>query len=240
MRGVGFRTGAEVRFTSGHCPTRRARPGARQAISRFAQEALSNVARHARAREVAVSLGTQDDRLVLTVQDDGSGFIVDGPPRGMGMGSIAARAAEVGGIFKIASVPGRRDDRAILGPLPAAVIGAPIRLRAIVWGVVLLAASASWLSRGTGALPLAAAVAAIAAIAVARYSLAVYRLVPGSERHERHLDRPRRRSPGRDPQPEGVPRVVSRLEGGRDCRVGRGTAGPSRRRGTRTSYCRIC
>ena len=104
---LGFRTGAEVTFTPGRLPDESALdPGARQAISRVAQEALSNVARHARARLVTVSLDTLDNRLVLTVQDDGSGFTVDGPPRGMGMGSIGARAAEVGGTFEVASVPG--------------------------------------------------------------------------------------------------------------------------------------
>ena len=175
---LGFRTGAEVTFTPGRLPDESALdPGARQAISRVAQEALSNVARHARARHVTVSLGTQDDRLVLMVQDDGSGFTVDGPPRGMGMGSIAARAADVGGTFEVASVPGEGTTVRFSVPCRQPSSARPYAMRAIVWGVVLMAASGFWLSRGPGALPLAAAVAAIAAIAVARYSLAVYRLV---------------------------------------------------------------
>ncbi|MGN5480441.1 ATP-binding protein [Cupriavidus basilensis] len=44
------------------------------ALYRFAQEALTNVERHARARKVAVSLSFDPDATRLTVRDDGRGL----------------------------------------------------------------------------------------------------------------------------------------------------------------------
>jgi signal transduction histidine kinase len=175
---LGFRTGAEVTFTAGALPDERALdPGARQAISRVAQEALSNVARHARARSVAVSLATVDDRLVLTVQDDGSGFTSEGPPRGMGMRNIAARATEVGGTLEVASVPGRGTTVRFSVPCLEPASARPYALRAVVWAIIFIGVSAVMLSRGIGGHPWIAAVAVIAAIAVARYTVAVHALL---------------------------------------------------------------
>ena len=76
---LGFRTGARVTFDVGTLPADSALdPGTRQALFRVAQEALANVARHARARNISVSLGSIDGQLVLTVQDDGSGIKPEG------------------------------------------------------------------------------------------------------------------------------------------------------------------
>jgi signal transduction histidine kinase len=175
---LGFRTGAQVTFEAGAQPDEGAiDPGARQAISRVAQEALSNVARHARARHVTVSLGTVDGRFVLTVKDDGSGFTMEGRPPGMGMNNIAARAAEAGGTFEVASVPGQGTTVRFSVPSRQPSSARPYVTRAIVWGVILVAVSGSMLVPGVGTHPATAALALIAAIAVARYTAAVYRLV---------------------------------------------------------------
>ena len=67
-------TGAEVRFTHGELPPPEALvPGALDALFRIAQEALNNVARHARARRVKVSVRALDGGLQLAVADDGIG-----------------------------------------------------------------------------------------------------------------------------------------------------------------------
>lgn len=59
-------------------------------------EAVSNVRRHAEASSVEVSLHADADHLHVTVADDGVGLPPDVRP-GIGMHSIAERAAEVGG-----------------------------------------------------------------------------------------------------------------------------------------------
>jgi signal transduction histidine kinase len=73
---------------------------------RIAQEALSNVARHASARRIEVSLTAEDGTLELTVRDDGIGFKVDAMRSGLGLVGMAERAALAGGSLTIQSVPG--------------------------------------------------------------------------------------------------------------------------------------
>ncbi|RNL64791.1 sensor histidine kinase [Nocardioides marmoriginsengisoli] len=72
-------------------------------VFRVAQEALTNVARHARADTVSISLSQRGDHLVLTVADDGVGI---GPgANGTGIRGMRERAALVGGRLEVA----RRD-----------------------------------------------------------------------------------------------------------------------------------
>jgi signal transduction histidine kinase len=76
-------------------------------ILRTAQEALSNVRRHASAAHVDLTLAYDDpDRVVLTVRDDGLGFDRDGLRSGFGLDGVEARAAEVGGAVEVLSEPG--------------------------------------------------------------------------------------------------------------------------------------
>lgn len=62
------------------------------------REALSNVARHARASKVEVVASVADDSLSLTIVDDGVGP-PDHPTAGLGLVSLQARALELGGSF---------------------------------------------------------------------------------------------------------------------------------------------
>jgi two-component system sensor histidine kinase UhpB len=64
-------------------------------VYRVAQEALTNVARHARAGAVELSLTVQGGDLVLTVADDGVG--VRGASEGAGVAGMRERAEMVGG-----------------------------------------------------------------------------------------------------------------------------------------------
>ncbi|MGR6965074.1 sensor histidine kinase [Geodermatophilus sp. URMC 61] len=67
------------------------------AAYRIASEALANVARHASATRVRVTLARDDEgALVVTVADDGVG-IAPGAPAGVGLVSLRERAAELGG-----------------------------------------------------------------------------------------------------------------------------------------------
>ena len=182
---LGSRTSAQVQFELGALPPDAAlEPGARQAVLRVVQEALSNVARHARARAVFVRLDTNGSELVLTVRDDGIGFeSAEGRAgeksslaRGMGLSNIAARASEVGGNLEVASAPDRGTALRFALPFDALPSLWPYATRAALWSVVLLAAIAVVASSGLSARPWVGGFAVIAGIAVARYALAVYRL----------------------------------------------------------------
>ncbi len=79
---------------------------------RVAQEALTNVVRHARAHAVKVELSRQDGHLHLSVRDDGVGFDVNGlrgeAVRGASLGllSMEERASLAGGGVELNSAPG--------------------------------------------------------------------------------------------------------------------------------------
>jgi two-component system, NarL family, sensor histidine kinase UhpB len=77
------------------------------AVFRVAQEALANVARHARASRVNVELGPLGQTGVeLTVRDNGSGFSSVVQSDGLGLNGMAERARLVGGELEIDSSPG--------------------------------------------------------------------------------------------------------------------------------------
>lgn len=72
----------------------------------IAGEALSNVARHARARRVQLSAQLQANRLHLAVSDDGQGFPLDYVP-GYGLRNMHERARLLGGELNLNSQPGQ-------------------------------------------------------------------------------------------------------------------------------------
>ncbi|MCR6031508.1 sensor histidine kinase [Nocardioides sp. zg-579] len=74
-------------------------------VYRVAQEALTNVARHAAAREVALSLTRVGETVVLEVRDDGRGVAELRP--GSGVLGMRERASLVGGELTIESAPGQ-------------------------------------------------------------------------------------------------------------------------------------
>jgi len=83
------------------------RPEAAVALFRIAQEALNNVVKHARARNVHIEISTEANHVVLTVRDDGEGFDSSGAPRGRwGMTTMRERAEAAGGSFELQSKPG--------------------------------------------------------------------------------------------------------------------------------------
>ena len=75
-------------------------------LLRTAQEALSNVRRHAAAASVAVGLAYEEAKVVLTVTDDGRGFDPSADRAGFGLDGVRARAAQVGGAVALTSAPG--------------------------------------------------------------------------------------------------------------------------------------
>jgi len=79
-------------------------------LFRIAQEALNNVVRHAKARNVWIRLYRSDMGLKLEIQDDGAGFDpreLEAPARGLGLSSMRQRARLHHGVLRITSEPGR-------------------------------------------------------------------------------------------------------------------------------------
>jgi signal transduction histidine kinase len=80
-----------------------------EALLRIAREAVTNAARHAGVREVDVTLEQRGPRLRLVVKDEGVGFDPSDVSQtaasgcGLGLGSMRARAAAVGGELTVSS-----------------------------------------------------------------------------------------------------------------------------------------
>jgi len=72
---------------------------------RVAQEALTNCVRHAGATTARVLLHESPAEVVLTVQDNGSGFAADSSG-GIGLLGMRERVEELNGEFAVVSVPG--------------------------------------------------------------------------------------------------------------------------------------
>ncbi len=80
-------------------------PDVKIAVYHIAQEALNNVAKHARATSASLSLSCTDDRLLLRVQDDGRGFALDTvTAEHLGLTIMRERAESIGAHLDIASV----------------------------------------------------------------------------------------------------------------------------------------
>jgi signal transduction histidine kinase len=76
---------------------------------RISQEALGNIAKHAQAQKVEVSLNEDSGRIVLEIADDGVGFDLEGMPQSKatwGITTMRERAEAVGIGFRVESAPG--------------------------------------------------------------------------------------------------------------------------------------
>ncbi len=106
---LAYRTGARVACEVGELPPEDWLPGsAFECLFRVAQEALSNIARHARAGNVRLNLAQDPvrNRLVLTISDDGAGFDPVETTPGGGLSSMQARVEMLEGEFNLLSKPG--------------------------------------------------------------------------------------------------------------------------------------
>ncbi|MFC9846825.1 sensor histidine kinase [Streptomyces sp. NPDC060223] len=82
-------------------------PGVDMTAYRIVQEALTNVAKHAAARTARVQLSYSQDRLTITVSDDGDAAAptVEGPSGGFGLMGMRERAQSVGGRLRAGHRP---------------------------------------------------------------------------------------------------------------------------------------
>ena len=87
-----------------------ARSDVNLALFRIAQEAVLNARKHAEARELDIALARDplENRIVLSVRDDGCGFDARAPTRGrFGLLTMRERAEACGGRLELDSAPGR-------------------------------------------------------------------------------------------------------------------------------------
>ncbi|UGY90960.1 GAF domain-containing protein [Streptomyces gobiensis] len=105
---------------------------AKHALCRIAQEALHNVAKHARARHVLLQLLIGPGSVTLVIDDDGVGFDPRASfPGHLGLRSMRERAREVGGTLQVDSHPGEGSRIRATVPTTAAGPGASGESRAI-------------------------------------------------------------------------------------------------------------
>ena len=100
-------TGVAARFHADGVSDDPLAPEIGAALYRIAQEALNNVARHARASSVSVLLERRGQTLTLTVEDNGVGFAPpDNTMTMIGVTGMRERAAVIGGVFDIEPTAG--------------------------------------------------------------------------------------------------------------------------------------
>jgi signal transduction histidine kinase len=97
------RTGKQVRYTSSFGG--RLERTVETQLFRIAQEALTNVARHADASEVRIDLAEVGNVLRLTVADNGKGMTIRTDSVGIGLVGMRARARVAGGSLVVESRP---------------------------------------------------------------------------------------------------------------------------------------
>jgi signal transduction histidine kinase len=102
----GAKQGIEVEFTSEDVP-RSVRPDVALCLFRIAQEGLQNLKKHSGTKRAELSVRLMDDRLFLSLCDQGRGFDADTLEKpGLGILSMQGRARLLGGEFEIHSKPG--------------------------------------------------------------------------------------------------------------------------------------
>ena len=89
----------------------------RLVLYRAAQEALTNVVKHAAASTVVVALSEDAGGFTLRIEDDGRGFRTAAcGQRGLGLRFVRERAEAVGGSCRVESNPGRGTNVAVWVP----------------------------------------------------------------------------------------------------------------------------
>jgi signal transduction histidine kinase len=98
-------------------------PDVELAAFRIVQEALTNIAKHARASSCLVSVRLVDERVLITVEDDGIGVdaatMASGALGGLGLLGMRERATHLGGTVRLETIVGRGGGARVSVELPA-------------------------------------------------------------------------------------------------------------------------
>jgi PAS domain S-box-containing protein len=90
-----------------HCNENNLTPELKTDIFRICQESLTNVTYHAQANNVAIFLRELDNKIVLTITDDGKGFDVNQHKETPGFINMHERAASINGLLTVESKIGK-------------------------------------------------------------------------------------------------------------------------------------
>ena len=90
-------------------------------LFRICQESLTNVARHAAATSIRISLEEENENIVLTIRDNGKGFDTQkiGGKKTLGLLGMKERTLMMGGEFRIESLPGKGTALLVTVPITA-------------------------------------------------------------------------------------------------------------------------
>ncbi|MBT0883673.1 ATP-binding protein, partial [Campylobacter sp. 2018MI13] len=80
----------------------------RVTLFRVCQAGLNNIVKHANASAVTLQGWQQDERLMLGIEDDGSGLPPGSPQQGFGLTGMRARVSALGGTLTISCTHGMR------------------------------------------------------------------------------------------------------------------------------------
>lgn len=86
-------------------------------LYRILQEQLSNIIKHADAKEVVISLNKEGKKIFLRIIDDGKGFDPEKQMKGIGLENIRRRVKAFAGELKLHSAPGKGCEIAVEIPL---------------------------------------------------------------------------------------------------------------------------
>jgi signal transduction histidine kinase len=115
IQGVAERAGLNVRLEG---PIGLAVPASIEtALYRFTQEALTNIVRHARARNVVIQLAQSGEAITCMATDDGAGFDTTNYSPGLGIRGMRQRVQAVGGNLSLSSIPGVGTEIVVTIPL---------------------------------------------------------------------------------------------------------------------------
>jgi signal transduction histidine kinase len=114
---LGYRSGLKMHVKIGDLPGDEVLPaGTQETIFRLVQEAFANIARHARATSVHVTLQQTERALHLIVADDGQGFDSARAQVGMGLANMRERVVALDGKIEVQSAPGQGTNVHIVVP----------------------------------------------------------------------------------------------------------------------------
>lgn len=92
-------------------------------LFRASQEALTNALRHSAAQQIQLTIQVAPNAVVITIHDDGRGFVPREVPAGLGLRGVRERMALVGGTCEIRSAPGQGTTVRITAPSACRISG---------------------------------------------------------------------------------------------------------------------